>query len=426
MCFSANFIEWSGSTRGALNINFSFMWVGNFYAANQPFETVGDAGVTRLNSGLLTGLGHSHQTTEDGTYYYRVVTANSLGSESAPSVLRMAEADRTLPRVEAVEYESREAVAADGRHGPGRIDVRLRMSEQLRNAPFFSLDVPQGGSIPVRLSQAANDSLDYQGSFDLSDAVPSGLLHARVSAYDPVGNEGTEIVEGKTLRVDTQGPDVQSLSLLPGHPAENFVAEAANAWSRSRRTASRWPATATTPGPAHQQDAAAKPTYYFYNEEGLVGVYDAQGNLEQEYAYDPTAPWMSQPLFTRTQRRDTQAWSVSYFGTSHLGTPKVAFERSGEVTWRAQAQAFGETQITLNTIDNALRFPGQYFDAETGLYQNYFMDYDPQLGRYVQSDPIGLYGGLNIYEYVSANPLEYIDPLGLVQWSGTAFSMGGL
>ncbi|WP_157763206.1 hypothetical protein [Pseudomonas citronellolis] len=197
----------------------------NLYAANQPFETAGDAGVTRLNSGLLTGLGHSHQTTEDGTYYYRVVAANSLGSESAPSVLRMAEADRTLPRVEAVEYESHGAVAADGRHGPGRIDVRLRMSEQLRNAPFFSLDVPQGGSIPVRLSQAANDSLDYQGSFDLSDAVPSGLLHARVSAYDPVGNEGTEIVEGKTLRVDTQGPDVQSLSLLPGHPVENLVAD---------------------------------------------------------------------------------------------------------------------------------------------------------------------------------------------------------
>jgi len=156
-----------------------------------------------------------------------------------------------------------------------------------------------------------------------------------------------------------------------------------------------------------------KTTYYFYSEEGLVGVYDAQGNLEQEYAYDPSAPWMSQPLFTRVQRRDTQAWSVSYFGTSHLGTPEVAFEKSGEVTWRAQAQAFGETQITLNTIDNALRFPGQYFDTETGLYQNYFRDYDPRLGRYVQSDPIGLNGGLNRYAYVIGNPIFRSDPYGL-------------
>ncbi|MDF2075713.1 hypothetical protein P2Q70_14115, partial [Pseudomonas mendocina] len=62
-------------------------------------------------------------------------------------------------------------------------------------------------------------------------------------------------------------------------------------------------------------------TYFLYSEEGLVGEYDQQGSLQQEYAYDPTAPWMSQPLFTRAKRNDTQAWAVSYFGTSHLGTP---------------------------------------------------------------------------------------------------------
>ncbi|WP_139271168.1 RHS repeat protein, partial [Atopomonas hussainii] len=101
--------------------------------------------------------------------------------------------------------------------------------------------------------------------------------------------------------------------------------------------------------------ASNRTTYYLYSEEGLVGEYDAQGALQQEYAYDPTKPWMSQPLFTRAQRSDTQAWTVNYFGTSHLGTPEVAFEKSGEVTWRAKAQAFGETQVTLNTIDNPLR-----------------------------------------------------------------------
>uniref|UniRef100_UPI001114BE38 RHS repeat-associated core domain-containing protein n=1 Tax=Atopomonas hussainii TaxID=1429083 RepID=UPI001114BE38 len=82
------------------------------------------------------------------------------------------------------------------------------------------------------------------------------------------------------------------------------------------------------------------------------------------------------------------------------------------VTWRAKAQAFGETQVTLNTIDNPLRFPGQYYDPETGLYYNYFRDYDPQLGRYVQADPIGLRGGLNIYVYALNNPLRYADPKG--------------
>ncbi|MDF2076723.1 Ig-like domain-containing protein, partial [Pseudomonas mendocina] len=195
----------------------------DLYAANQPFNSVTDAGVSKLNSKLLTVGSYQHQTTADGTYYYRVGSVNALGSQSVLSVQQSANADRTPPKVEEASYSSQGQVSADGRFAPGRVDVRLRMSEALRNVPFFSLDVPQGASIPVRLSHAANDPLHYQGSFDLSTAVPSGLLYARVSAYDPVGNEGTEVVEGKTLRVDTQGPDLQQLSLLPESPVENLA-----------------------------------------------------------------------------------------------------------------------------------------------------------------------------------------------------------
>ena len=60
-----------------------------------------------------------------------------------------------------------------------------------------------------------------------------------------------------------------------------------------------------------------------------------------------------------------------------------------------------------------LRLPGQYFDRETNLHYNYFRDYDPSIGRYVQSDPIGLGGGLNTYAYVNGQPLRLVDPLGL-------------
>jgi len=89
------------------------------------------------------------------------------------------------------------------------------------------------------------------------------------------------------------------------------------------------------------------------------------------------------------------------------------------VIWQWQGDAFGDGKEIADPDGDGkkfwfpLRFPGQYYDGETGLNYNYYRDYDRQLGRYVQSDPIGLQGGLNTYAYVEGNPLSYIDPLGL-------------
>jgi RHS repeat-associated protein len=88
--------------------------------------------------------------------------------------------------------------------------------------------------------------------------------------------------------------------------------------------------------------------------------------------------------------------------------------------WSAQYSAFGRTNITTPTatddkpvIASSLRFPGQVEDAETGLYYNWHRYYDPEVGRYVTADPIGLDGGINFYGYAKTNPLNWYDSMGL-------------
>jgi RHS repeat-associated protein len=103
----------------------------------------------------------------------------------------------------------------------------------------------------------------------------------------------------------------------------------------------------------------------------------------------------------------------------HLNTPRLVADATGTTVWRwDQSEPFGnnpadENPSSLGTFDLPLRLPGQYFDKETNLYYNYFRDYDPSLGRFGESDPIGLRGGLNTYAYVAARPLSLADAMGL-------------
>jgi RHS repeat-associated protein len=111
---------------------------------------------------------------------------------------------------------------------------------------------------------------------------------------------------------------------------------------------------------------------------------------------------------------DVLAGNMYYYGNDKLGTPQIMTDSTNTVVWEADYKPFGEADVNPNSsVVNNFRFPGQYYDVETGLHYNYNRYYDPSTGRYLTPDPIGLRGGLNLFAYVLNNPVNMIDPEGL-------------
>ena len=146
-------------------------------------------------------------------------------------------------------------------------------------------------------------------------------------------------------------------------------------------------------------------TLFQYDPDGhLLEEIDGQGNTLVDYTYLGDLP---------VATLSPGAGQVNFLHVDRLGTPQIATDSSQNVVWIAGYGPFGEMSTAPSLIVQNLRMPGQEFDADTGLYHNGFRDYASAWGRYLQSDPIGLIGGLNTYSYVGANPVNRTDPLGL-------------
>jgi len=154
-----------------------------------------------------------------------------------------------------------------------------------------------------------------------------------------------------------------------------------------------------------------------------VFAYDLSGNLILEY--DWTTQAITEHVYGPSGRLATIApdASIYWHHNDHLGTPQAMTDSTGKVVWTMSQTPFGIATANEDPdgdgikVTNNFRFPGQYFDAETGVNYNYFRTYVPAFGRYTQHDPIGLNGGPNPFGYVGGNPVNWIDPWGLYRCS---------
>ncbi len=288
-----------------------------------------------------------------------------------------------------------------------------------------------------RLSTASNAAsagpianLAQSWSYDATGNRRSATENGVETIYDVDGASNHLLGVGSLSRsYDAAGNTISSGSRSYAYSARNRLVEALqanapvatyayNAWGERvcKATAGRCPTS---------NDAGSGYTQFVYDDSGhLVGEYDSAGNLIQETLWLDDTPVAvlratTGPTAIPASLGGQQAGNVAAFWIEpdHLDTPRIIVNATHNVVWRWDSDPFGNTPANENPLGLGpfaynLRFPGQYFDQETGLHYNYFRDYEPGAGSYVESDAIGIGGGLATYSYVASDPLTYYDDLG--------------
>ncbi len=260
-----------------------------------------------------------------------------------------------------------------------------------------------------------NQTLSYDKLSQLTNA--SGSYGELSYSYDKIGNRLTK----------SAGTQTDSYS----YKAENHHLEKVTEATVSQ--ASQYISRFNQAGRLSELTSKTQKTRYLYNYRGLR-VNKSNNNEDTHYHYDTVGRliaestaqgvWQKEYLYFNKQLvavvdyTNNANGTLFYVHTDYLGTPKLATNSAKAITWQASYTPFGLAKIN-DDVDNDgtqlilnVRFPGQYYDRESKLHYNWFRYYDPVVGRYVKSDPIGLKAGMNTYSYVSGNPIIYLDPLG--------------
>jgi len=282
----------------------------------------------------------------------------------------------------------------------------------------------------TQIADAANSSLTQSYGYDLLDRLTSatGTGLNQGWTYDANGNRLTQT--GSAASAYTVSSASNRLSGVSGALSRTYGYDNAGnttsdgtatfMYNDAGRMVSATKASVTTAysingrGQRVKKTTSGSSTYFMYDEAGhLVGEYDNSGNLIHETAWLGNMP-------VATLSPNGSSVNLLFVHTDHLGTPRrVSRPSDNIVVWRWDSDPFGNAAVSedpdgdSNLFAYGVRLPGQYFDGEAGLHYNYRRDYDPRVGRYVESDPIGLGGGLNTYAYARSSPIRYQDRDGL-------------
>lgn len=244
-------------------------------------------------------------------------------------------------------------------------------------------------------------------------------------AYDADGNRTSQLLNGAGVTVTSNGGNNQIVQLAGasnisyGYDARGNLTTVSGittfAYDGFNRLSVAAGATYVV-GPEGQRlsKSVGGVSTYFANDAAGPLLAELPGSSWSDYV------WLNGRLIARIN-----AGQILAVHDDQTGRPEVMTDASKAIVWRARNFAFDRAVTVVNTVPLNLGFPGQYYDAESGLWNNGFRDYSPSLGRYIESDPLDLVVGVNTYAYVGGNPLSYIDPLGLTQWQIGLFMASG-
>lgn len=277
------------------------------------------------------------------------------------------------------------------------------------------------------IQDLANSALDAVYGYDSLDRLTSATqgVSSWGYAYDGIGNRLTSTV-GAVSTTYGYFANTHRLQSLSGAQSKSYSFDAAGnmtsdgttTWvygGNGRPTSAGGTAFAINAlGQRVMKGTGTSAIRFVYDDWRLLGEYDAAGSVIQETV------WLGDLPVATLRPNGTGGAAIYYVHADQLGTPRAVTRPSdNQVVWKwDNTEVFGdsapdENPSGLGSFAFNLRFPGQYYDAETGKHYNYFRDYDPEVGRYLRSDSVGLAGGLNTFGYVRGSPLALADPLGL-------------